>query len=309
MPLLKSVDPQSGVHFSDLFYPSCKKRAAQSTECNGKSGTNRKGFYPSFFHTWRDRPWGGRCWLENLPRETEQARMSDHPCSLMAAALRKMFWMEGRVLHFKAVPGNAGTAAERGINYTGPCLSGNTHATANQCQQNQVQMHESKQLEETAAITDLHRAAVPSEKVKRRNEVLLKPGWDKPLDGIWVRALSPLHLHLTAGLHLTWSFSSPVPTFLHFYLSHSWTQHAIHALPLHYFKHPLLLNPLFSHDQQLGAQIDWKLWCSINNTINRLQMAQQEPGTPERSKPLFSILHTEKTEATCSHMPAAITAW
>lgn len=135
MPLLKSVDPQSGAHFSDLFYPSCKKRAAQSTECNGKSGTNRKGFYPSFFHTWRDRPWGGRCWLENLPRETEQARMSDHPCSLMAAALRKMFWMEGRVLHFKAVPGNAGTAAERGINYTGPCLSGNTHATANHCQQ------------------------------------------------------------------------------------------------------------------------------------------------------------------------------
>lgn len=51
-----------------------------------------------------------------LPQDTEQGQMSDHPGSLTAAALRRMFWMQGRVLHLKAVPGNAGTAADRGIN-------------------------------------------------------------------------------------------------------------------------------------------------------------------------------------------------
>lgn len=53
---------------------------------------------------------------KSLPREPEQAGMSDLPGPLMAAALRRMFWMQGRVVHLKTVPGNAGTAAETDIN-------------------------------------------------------------------------------------------------------------------------------------------------------------------------------------------------
>lgn len=45
--------------------------------------------------------------------------------------------------------------------------------------------------------------------------------------------------------------------------------------------------PLFSLNKHLGTQIGWKLWCSISNTINRLQMTQREHSTHWRIENTF----------------------
>lgn len=114
--------------------------------------------------------------------------------------------------------------------------------------------------------------------------------WDELLDGTWVRASSSLHLYPTAGLHTYLHLTSPSLSNSHLssFSAVSQLKTACNPCPPPpLFQTPSSLKFLFFHEQQLGTQIDWKLWCSINNTINRLQMAQQDPGTPERSKTTF----------------------
>lgn len=59
---------------------------------------------------------GGAGWRREPSQRNWASTDVRSPWLSVAAAPRRMFWTQGRVLHVKAVPGSTGIAAERGIN-------------------------------------------------------------------------------------------------------------------------------------------------------------------------------------------------